>query len=112
MLGHGAVSPLWDEDESKPAKVKEEPVFFTVLPSLRVRIDAVAGTKKGDLKRWMTDVVESELAVQERLEPEKSRLRAYATNRGLSMKDDRATIIADLVVLGLDALEQKKHSKK
>lgn len=87
-------------------------VSFRLPPELRDYIQHMATEEGRDKTEVICGALELDRDVQDKLQAESARLRAYAEDQGLKMSRDLAEVLARLVRRGLDSHESERRASR
>lgn len=92
--------------DQKPPESTEQ--WNARLPSRWVEYIKAEASASGRTQAGVVlDALELEKDVAERLAASKSRLKAFAAERGLDLTDDMSEVFSELIVIGLGCYEKK-----
>lgn len=98
--------------KEKPAPVPTKLKNFRISFALDDYLDSASREAGQSQQDFITQAIELDRDLSAALKEHAHRLDAYAEGLGMSLERDLPRVLAQLVVSGLDALEQKKPGKK
>lgn len=104
------MSRLWDAgDEAEGGRVA---VSYRLPADATAYIDEVAKEMERDKTEIVASALRLDRDIAKHLDGSAARLKAYASEHGLTVRRDLALVLSKLALLGLDAYELTKKTKR